>query len=212
MKPQHSGLFVTLEGGEGAGKSTLAARIATALSNQDIEVLLTREPGGSPGAEAIRALLVRDDAPSWSPRTQALLFNAARNDHLETRIRPALARGALVICDRYVDSTLAYQSAASGVSQSECLALAEWIGAEQPDLTLVLDLPVEHGLSRSKGALAGESRFEGQGLAFHQLVRSRFLEIAAADPARCRVIDAGLSPEAVLQAALAAIEPLLERA
>ena len=201
------GRFITLEGGEGAGKSTLARGLADAL--KDREVVLTREPGGSPGADAIRALLVQGDANRWSALEEALLFATARRNHLPPPILPALARGAWVICDRYYDSTRAYQVAAGGLSPNVLEQLNTLIEAPAPDLTLMLDLDVSVGLTRSRGAHAGEDRFERKGEAFHARVRDEFRAIAAREPERCVVIDAGQPQAAVLAAALDAIKARL---
>ncbi|HVV33367.1 MAG TPA: dTMP kinase [Vitreimonas sp.] len=201
------GRFITLEGGEGAGKSTLARGLADAL--KDREVVLTREPGGSPGADAIRALLVQGDANRWSALEEALLFATARRNHLQQTILPALARGAWVICDRYYDSTRAYQVAAGGLSPNVLERLNTLIEAPAPDLTLMLDLDVSVGLTRSRGAHAGEDRFERKGEAFHARVRDEFRAIAAREPERCVVIDAGQPQAAVLAAALDAIKARL---
>jgi dTMP kinase len=185
------GLFITLEGGEGAGKSTQARRLAERLQACGHEVLLTREPGGSPGAEALRSLLVEGAVDRWSATAETLLMYAARADHLERTIRPALARDAFVVCDRFMDSTRAYQGAGGGVAPGLIGALEmDVVGADRPDLTLVFDLPVEQGLARAHARAGGEARFEGKGTAFHQRLRDRFLGIAAAEPERCRVIDA----------------------
>ncbi|MBU6374132.1 MAG: dTMP kinase [Alphaproteobacteria bacterium] len=203
MTTGRAGLFVTLEGGEGAGKSTLARRLAADLEARGHAVKLTREPGGSAGADAIRALLVRGDADRWSPLAETLLFAAARTDHLERTIRPALAAGRVVICDRYLDSTFAYQVAGHGLAQATFDAVAAATAPERPDLTLVLDLPPEAGLSRSRGGAVGEDRFERLDAAFHARVRTAFLDIAAREPARCRVLDATHPAEAIAAAALA---------
>ncbi|HVY87179.1 MAG TPA: dTMP kinase [Caulobacterales bacterium] len=203
------GRFVTLEGGEGVGKSTLARGLCEALRARGHEVVQTREPGGSPGADEIRALLVRGDAARWSAMEEALLFAAARSNHLTQTIRPALARGAWVVCDRFYDSTRAYQVAAGGLDPKALEALNALIEAPAPDLTLVLDLVSEAGLGRSRGAEAGEDRFERKDASFHARVRAAFLEIAAAEPGRCVVIDAGKSASEVLQAALDAINSRL---
>jgi dTMP kinase len=200
------GRFITLEGGEGVGKSTLSRALAAALRSRGREVVLTREPGGSPGADEIRALLVRGDKARWSPIAETLLFAAARSDHLDRVIRPALARGAWVICDRYRDSTMAYQAGGHGLPRAAIDALHDMIDAPTPDLTLVLDIDPALGLSRSRGAEAGEARFETMGAAFHARVRRAFLDIAAAEPRRCAVIDTEAAPERVLAAALEALE------
>jgi dTMP kinase len=197
--------FITLEGGEGTGKSTLARALADALRVDGRDVVLTREPGGAPGADAIRALLVEGDANRWSPLEEALLFAAARLNHLNHTIRPALARGACVICDRYIDSTRAYQVAAGGLAPAALDALNVLIEAPSPDLTLVLDIDVAEGLARSRGEHVGEDRFEKKDAAFHARVRAEFLAIAARESRRCVVIDASAPADAVLTAALDAL-------
>jgi len=199
------GRFVTLEGGEGVGKSTLARGLTDALRAKGRDVVLTREPGGAPGADAIRKLLVEGDADRWSAMEEALLFAAARFNHLSHTIRPALARGAWVVCDRYFDSTRAYQVAAGGLKAKTLDALNDLIDAPAPDLTLVLDLDPARGLQRSRGEHAGEDRFEKKDAAFHARVREEFLEIARREPHRCVLIDAGQPAEAVLKQALGAI-------
>lgn len=184
------GLFITFEGGEGAGKSTQVGLLAMRLAAQGRDVVRTREPGGSPGGEAIRALLVTGGADRWSATTETLLMNAARRDHIERVIAPALQRGAVVICDRFADSTRAYQGAAGGAAPELIAALeAAVVGDTRPNLTFILDLPVEIGLARAAGRGGEEVRFEGRDLSFHQRLRSAFLAIAEAEPKRCRVID-----------------------
>jgi len=200
------GRFITLEGGEGTGKSTLARGLGDTLRKQSLEVVLTREPGGAPGADAIRTLLVSGDAARWSATEEALLFAAARLNHLTHTIRPALERGAWVVCDRYYDSTRAYQVAAGGVAPGVLDALNVLIDAPAPDVTLVLDIDPAAGLARSRGAHLGEDRFEKFGPDFHAKVRAEFLAIAKREPWRCAVIDASQPPEAVLGEALKAIE------
>jgi dTMP kinase len=204
----HTGRFITLEGGEGSGKSTLARALVEALRARGRDVVATREPGGAPGADAIRALLLSGDVARWSAHEEALLFAAARLNHLRHTIRPALERGAWVICDRYFDSTRAYQVAGGGLDPSVLDQLNAQIGADHPDLTLILDLEPSAGLARSRGAHVGEDRFEKRDLAFHQRVRAQFHEIAAAEPKRCKLIDASQPAGAVLAAALGAIEAM----
>lgn len=199
------GRFITLEGGEGTGKSTLARGLSDALRADGRVVVLTREPGGAPGADAIRRLLVEGDVGRWSAMEEALLFAAARLNHLSHTIRPALARGAWVICDRYYDSTRAYQVAAGGLDSEVLTALNALIGAQRPDLTLVLDLDPSAGLQRSQGRHAGEDRFEKKDAGFHARVRAEFLAIAQREPKRCALIDAGQAADAVLRQALDAI-------
>ncbi len=202
------GRFITLEGGEGTGKSTLARGLQAAL-NARSEIVLTREPGGAPGADAIRALLVQGDANRWSPLEEALLLAAARLNHLTQTIKPALARGAYVICDRYYDSTRAYQAAAGGLDATTLDALNAMIQAPAPDLTLVLDLDPTAGVGRSRGASVGEDRFEKKGADFHVRVRAEFLAIAQREPQRCAVLDASQPADAVLASALREIEARL---
>ena len=197
-----SGFFITLEGGEGAGKSTQIKRLAGFLVAEGRDVLTTREPGGSSGAEQIRELLL-EASSELDAISQALLFAAARNDHLRATIRPALARGSVVVCDRFMDSTRAYQGAAGDVPVAvidELEALV--VGPTRPDLTLILDVPTEHGMARAaarRGNGQGD-HFELKGLDFHRRVRTAFHEIAKADPQRCVVIDASISADQVFAA------------
>jgi dTMP kinase len=202
------GLFITFEGGEGAGKSTQVRRLADRLAALGREVVVTREPGGTPGAEAIRALLVTGTAERWSALSECLMMNAARRDHVERLIAPALARGAVVISDRFADSTRAYQGAGGGVPAELVQAIeTAVVGDCRPAATLVLDLPVEAGLARAAGRGGAEARFEAKGLAFHAAIRAAFLDIAAAEPERCAVIDAGLPPDAVAEAVWRRLQP-----
>lgn len=192
------GRFITIEGGEGTGKSTQIARLAAWLQPHVGDVVRTREPGGSPGAEAIRDLLVNGPPEKWSAQTETLLMFAARRDHIERVIEPALSRGAWVICDRFTDSTRAYQGVAGGADVSLIRALEDHVvGSIKPDLTLILDLPTELGLERAGARGQGEGRFEAKGADFHTRLRQAFLAIANAEPERCVVIDAGGSPEQV---------------
>jgi dTMP kinase len=200
------GRFITFEGGEGAGKSTQVQRLAARLKADGREVVTTREPGGSPGAEAIRALVLNGAADRWSPVTETLLMYAARRDHIERVIGPALARGTWVVCDRFADSTRAYQGAAGGTDPGLISALETHILEEvRPDLTLVFDLPPSVGLERAHARAGAEMRFESKGMAFHERLRDGFRAIAAAEPDRCAVIDATASIEAVEQAVWAAV-------
>jgi dTMP kinase len=195
------GRFITFEGGEGGGKSTQIRLLAERLGADGREVVLTREPGGAPGAEALRKLLLEGEVDRWSPLSETLLMYAARNDHLERLIRPALARGAIVLCDRFADSTRAYQGAAGGVDPAFIAALEQQVlGDTRPDLTLILDLPVDEGLARAAARPGAEVRFESKGKAFHERLRQAFLEIARAEPARCAVIPASGAREAVAAA------------
>lgn len=198
MRRVTRGRFITFEGGEGAGKSTQARMLVERLQARGISVVLTREPGGSEGAEALRNLLVIGDADRWTPTAETLLMYAGRSDHLTRLIRPALEAGTWVVCDRFSDSTRAYQGAGGGVSPDFIEAIeAEVVGRDRPDLTLMFDMPVEIGLERAFGRDMFEARFESKGLAFHQRLRDAFLKIAAAEPTRCALIDAGGSLEAV---------------
>ncbi|TGD97954.1 dTMP kinase [Methylobacterium nonmethylotrophicum] len=210
------GCFITFEGGEGAGKSTQIARLAAWLraGTEGVpaprEVVTTREPGGSPRAERIRAAVLAGVAKPYGPFAEALLFAAARLDHLATLIRPSLARGAVVLCDRFSDSTRAYQGAAGGVEPGTLAALERVVvGPTRPDLTLILDLPPEIGLARARqrdrAAARGPDRFEAEALGFHERLRAAYRAIAEAEPARCAVIDAQGAPEAVAQAIRAAV-------
>ena len=206
MTPVTRGRFITFEGGEGVGKSTQVLRLADRLRGRG-EVVVTREPGGSPGAEAIRALLVSGPVERWSPISETLLMYAARRDHIERVIAPALARGAWVICDRFYDSSRAYQGAAGGAAASLLRALeAEVVGELIPDLTLILDLPAGVGLARAAKRGQGEGRFEAKGAQFHERLRAAFLEIAAAEPKRCRVIDANADLDTVSERIAAALD------
>jgi dTMP kinase len=200
------GRFITFEGGEGAGKSTQVRILAERLRGAGLEVVATREPGGSPGAETIRALLVNGDPDRWSAVSETLLMYAARRDHIERTIRPALERGAWVISDRFADSTRAYQGAGGGVAAGFVAALETFVLEDtRPDLTLILDLPVELGLERAGLRGGGEARFEAKGAAFHQRLRDGFLAIARAEPNRCVVLDAGRPAEAVSDAVWSAV-------
>ena len=191
------GRFITLEGGEGAGKSTQVLRLAAWLEGRGIEAITTREPGGSPGAEAIRTLLVDGATDRWDAVTETMLHFAARRDHLRVTVLPALERGAWVVSDRFADSTRAYQGIVQGAGDDLVERLyAIAVGELRPDLTLVLDLPVEKGLARATER-GGENRYERMGRAFHERLRLAFLDIAAADPQRCVVVDADDGPDAV---------------
>ena len=206
-----SGLFITLEGPEGAGKSTNREYLAECLRAQGVEVLLTREPGGTPLAERIRELLLAPTDEIMCADTELLLMFAARAQHLDAVIRPALRRGVVVLCDRFTDATYAYQGGGRGLSFERIGILENFVqGSLRPDLTLVFDLPVEVGLSRA--AARGQlDRFEQEGRAFFEAVRKTYLQRAAAAPSRYKVIDAG-QPLAQVQQALDRLLPeLLER-
>lgn len=197
------GRFITLEGGEGAGKSTQAGLLAAALRRGGIAVEQTREPGGTPFAEALRAVLI-GEAPR-DPLAEALCFFAARADHVARRIAPALAAGRWVVCDRFADSTLAYQQAGGAAPGRLAAIAAAALAGFPPDLTLVLDLPVEHGLGRARDP----NRFEAQGVEFHARVRANFLAIARSEPHRCAVIDAAADVDAVAARIAAAVHDRL---
>jgi dTMP kinase len=192
--------FITLEGGEGAGKSTQARRLAAKLGERGIETVVTREPGGSPGAEQIRELLVHGEPERWSARTETLLMFAARADHVEKTIKPALASGKWVICDRFTDSTYAYQGVARGTDREIIRRVqSAAIGDFKPGLTLVLDLPVSVGLERAKARSGSENRFEQFDAAFHEKLRQAFLDIAKKNGDRCVLIDASGSEDEVAE-------------
>lgn len=219
------GRFLTLEGIEGAGKSTVAAGLATALRARGITVVATREPGGTPLAERLREVVLQRGEETLSPQAETLLMFAARAVHVDNLIRPALARGEWVICDRYTDATRAYQGGGRGVATAFIETLSrETVGGLTPDLTLLLDLPVETGLQRAharrkdKGATEGEGgehgdlpdRFEAETVVFFERVRERYLAIAAAEPQRVRILEATLPPAALLDAAMDALQPMFE--
>jgi dTMP kinase len=204
-----AGRFITLEGGEGAGKSTLLAELSDALTARGLPVTVTREPGGTPAANDIRELLVRGAGERWDVLSEALLFAAARNDHLQRLIRPALASGAWVISDRYMDSTYAYQVAGRGLPPETFETLHRLIDAARPDLTLILDIDPAKGVARSRGPERGENRFETMDQVFHARVRASFHALAKREPERCVMIDATQEKPAVLAAALAAIDQRL---
>ncbi len=196
------GIFITFEGGEGAGKTTQLRRLAERLRAQGRIVTTTREPGGTPSAEAMRDLLVRGDTDSLSATAEALLNYAARDDHLRRLIRPALERGEMVLCDRFMDSTRAYQAYAGDCPVALVDVLErEVVGETRPDLTLIFDLPVEEGLRRAgirNGARhEAEDRFERKGEAFHRRLREAYLRIARENPERCVVVDASGDMDAV---------------
>lgn len=206
------GRFITLEGGEGVGKSTLAAALESRLTARGLKVVRTREPGGTAGAEALRHLILNPpmEVTSWQPIVETLLFYAARSDHLDRLIRPALAEGAWVICDRFSDSTRAYQAAAGGVLSDQIETLDRiCVGETQPDLTLVLDLPLFAARKRMTARANDMDAIESRGHEYHERVRQAFLSIAKANAQRCVVIDASQAPDAVAEASLKAIEQKL---
>jgi dTMP kinase len=216
MTGRAKGRFITLEGGEGVGKSIQAKRLAERLAALGLNVVRTREPGGSPGAEALREAILSGFAAEFGPAAQALTFAAARVDHLDKTILPALASGAWVVSDRFADSTRAYQGAAGNLPPDYISSLERLtVGANRPDLTLILDLTPEVGLERAAKRRQGRvrpDRFESQGLSFHQTLRRAFLDIAAAEPRRCAVIDAGGSEDEVAAAIWSTVEARLDPA
>lgn len=196
MTPQ----FITLEGGEGTGKTTQAKRLAATLEKRGIETVVTREPGGSPGAEQIRRLLVEGEPGRWDPLTETLLLFAARADHIARTIKPALASGKWVISDRFTDSTYAYQGAGRGMDREtirriETISVADF----RPNLTLILDLPAAIGLERANARRSGENRFEGFDAQFHEKLRQAFMDIARRNGDRCFLLDASGSEDDVAE-------------
>lgn len=205
-----AGKLITLEGGEGAGKSTQVARLAQSLTDLGLTVVTTREPGGAPGSELIRRLLVEGDPDRWDAETEALLHYAARREHVRSTIRPALVRGDWVISDRFADSTMAYQGYGHGLGRDWIDRLhANALGDFGPDLTLILDLPVDVGLRRADGRAGDEDRYERMESGFHERLRQGFLAIAEAEPDRCVLIDAAGSTDAVAAAILEAVKQRL---
>lgn len=205
------GKFIAFEGGEGAGKSTQARMLAAALEERGFTCVVTREPGGTPGAEAIRALLLGTDGEGWNPRAEALLFAAARSDHVERLIRPATAAGKWVICDRYVDSSRAYQGGGLGLSDAEVLELHRiGSGGLLPDLTLLIE--VSPAVARERTAardVDGADRIGGRDEAYHAKVAAAFARFAEAEPDRFARIDGDGSPQEVHQAVMQALEHIL---
>lgn len=208
------GIFITFEGGEGAGKSTQILALAEALRGRGHEVLVTREPGGSAGAEAVRHVLLSGAAEPFGPGMEALLFAAARSDHVEQVIRPAVERGAIVLCDRFMDSSRVYQGVTGDLAPRFMEALeAVAINGMVPDLTLVLDLDAEEGLRRAtaRRGTDGADRYEKETLAVHRRRREAFLSIARAEPDRCVVVDATRGRDDVAEAIAEAVYQLLDR-
>lgn len=209
----NGGLFITFEGGEGAGKSTQIRRLAERLRGLGHDVLVTREPGGSPGAEAVRHVLLSGAAEPFGPRMEALLFAAARSDHVEQVIRPAVERGAIVLCDRFLDSTRVYQGVTGGLDPAFVAALERIVvNGMMPDLTLILDLSPVEGLRRAgarRGADAAADRFEKETVAVHERRREAFLDIAMREPYRCVLVDAAGREEEVAARIDRAVDRLL---
>jgi dTMP kinase len=206
-----TGRFITFEGGEGTGKSTQVKLLADRLAKSQSSHIVTREPGGTPQGEALRELLVTGHTGNWSAASEALLNYAARGEHLRAVIAPALLRGDTVVCDRFMDSTLAYQGYAGGCD----LVLIEQlehavVGRYRPDLTLVFDIDPEQGLARANARGApSEDRFERKGLAYHARIRDAFRDIAKSDPTRCKVIDAGRSIDAISSEIWSIVRPFI---
>ena len=199
MSGAAGGLFISLEGIDGAGKSTQSRLLAAHLRGLGCDVIETREPGGAAGAEDIRKLLVEGDPDRWSPETEILLFSAARCDHLERTIAPALARGAVVICDRFADSTRVYQGAARGDLRDLVDDIHARVIGVEPDLTLILDMDPAVALARGLARQSGEDRFEDMGLPFQERLRSGFQALARDFSDRCAMVDANQAPEAIAQ-------------
>lgn len=209
-----SGFFITFEGGEGAGKSTQIERLARRMRAKKYEVLVTREPGGSAGAEAVRHVLLSGAAEPFGPKMEAILFAAARSDHVEQVIRPAVERGSIVLCDRFIDSSRVYQGVTGGLDTDFMQALeAVAINGMMPDMTLIFDIDPVEGLKRAtarRSAGDAADRFEKETLAIHRRRREAFLAIAAAEPERCIVIDAAADPDTVENVVTAAVFSALE--
>jgi dTMP kinase len=206
----NTGRFITLEGIEGAGKSTVALALQVELEGRGLDVLLTREPGGTPLAELLRELLLRKGGEVLNPVAETLLMFAARAVHLDHAIRPALAAGRWVICDRYTDASYAYQGGGRAVSTALIDQLAAAVHPDLwPDRTLLLDLPVSAGLERAKSRPGAPDRFESEQRSFFERVRAAYLQRAAREPQRIRVIDSQRSAAEVVAAALAAVADLL---
>ncbi|TPQ37924.1 dTMP kinase [Bradyrhizobium guangdongense] len=198
--PSGRGRFITFEGGEGSGKSTQIKKLADRLNATKLKTIVTREPGGSPGAEIMRHLVLSGMGKLLGPEAETLLFAAARDDHVHTVIQPALNQGTWVLCDRFSDSTRAYQGSLGSVPAGIINAMQRvTIGDLKPDLTVILDLPVEIGLQRAaaRRGSAAPDRFEGENLQFHRNLREAYRKIAAEDPKRCVLIDANSDPDAV---------------
>ncbi|MEH3111490.1 dTMP kinase [Agrobacterium tumefaciens] len=209
------GLFISFEGGEGAGKSTQIRILAETLRSRGLEVVVTREPGGSPGAEAIRHVLLSGAAEAFGVRMEAMLFAAARNDHVEEVIRPALESGAVVLCDRFLDSSRVYQGT-TGNLETDFIETLQRIAVDgtMPDLTLIFDIPAVDGLARARKRAddgATPDRFEKEELETHEKRREAYLDIALNEPRRCRIVDAKQPQERVTEDVLSMVEPLLER-
>lgn len=195
---KRAGIFITLEGGEGSGKTTQAARLCRWLTTQNYEVLQTREPGGTPVAEQLRRVLLDDSAEAIAPETEAFLILAARRQHVDHVIKPALRRGMIVVCDRFSDSTMAYQGYVRGLDLKLLRAMNEWAtGQLTPHLTLLLDIPVTIGLLRRQARAAAQNRLDRETERFHKQVRAGFLQLARREPRRIKVLDTRQPPDSV---------------
>ncbi|MEX3009027.1 dTMP kinase [Hoeflea sp. TYP-13] len=211
------GRFITFEGGEGAGKSTQIQYLAEALRTRGYDVVMTREPGGSPGAEAVRHVLLSGAAEEFGVRMEAILFAAARSDHVEELIRPAIDAGKIVLCDRFMDSSRVYQGVTGNLEPEFVSALERVaINGMVPDLTIILDLPAEVGLARARarsgGGRADPDRYEKEALAVHEKRREAFLDLAAKEPGRCKVVDGNQPADAIAQSIEKLVHPLLDDA
>lgn len=205
------GKFITIEGGEGAGKSTQARRLVETLRLRGLEVIETHEPGGTYGAEAIRDILLSASGQDWEPLTEALLHFAARREHLSKTIVPALEHGNWVVSDRFADSTMAYQGYGLGLGREMIDALYKLsIGTFKPDATIILNLPVEEGIARIRSRGRQLDRYETMDLGFHRRLQQGFLEIAELDPNRCVVVDASAAIDVITAKILEAVEPCLQ--
>lgn len=204
-----SGLFVSFEGIDGSGKSTQSRMLADRLRAEGVDVIHTREPGGSPGAEEIRALVLQGDPDRWSAETEILLFTAARRDHLERTIQPALEAGKVVICDRFADSTRMYQGLSRGNLRAKVDALHDLMIGVEPDLTLLIDMDPTIGLSRAKARNTVEERFEDFGASLQEAMRAGFLALAKEYADRFRVIDGARDADSVAEDVWAAVSPHL---
>ena len=213
--PAKNGLFISFEGGEGAGKSTQIRTLAETLRARGMEVVVTREPGGSAGAEAVRHVLLSGAAEEFGVRMEAMLFAAARNDHVEEVIRPALEKGAFVLCDRFLDSSRVYQGT-TGNLEPEFIETLQRIAIDgtMPDMTLIFDIAAATGLARARSRAdegAAPDRFEKEEIETHEKRREAYLDIALAEPRRCRIVNADQTEEKVREDVLSFVEPLLSK-
>lgn len=202
-----AGKFISFEGGEGSGKSTQIKRLCNYLKSKNKDVIVSREPGGSPGGEEIRELLVKGDAGRWDGVTELLLLYAARRDHVERIIKPALKAGKWVLCDRFADSTMAYQGYGYELGRERILQVHEAaLGDFNPDLTLIIDIPVDVGLKRALARRDGEDRYESMDISFHQRMRDGYIDIAKLSPERVQIVDGAGSIDDVYDLLLGKIE------